>query len=542
MPHQKLCWGKKEGEVAAPGKSPSLSTPEFWNSERDELCEPERRLQKPKGSGAQAKCPVDRRAPLTCSRGRSQQARGKQQEQEKLEACGQQEVERKACGGASPVRQSTKVTGPGRHDGKFLGTGCPGSSKYEHGHSDGEAASSTSGQLIACRLAGQNHFRNSCFPSVLMWPVAPGTVWTAAICMADMDLGEVLEQAIIEGVQEQDEVQAATDTFMARSGQLMSRICPATMGPPRCGVYWQAEVVTILLRTVRDRGYATLLMASTGLTKRRAFWAVARALQEAGFHRKEVQACTKWKALKRDFFAAMEASGGHPRRSSWPPHFAALRQLWRLAGQPHWADRRPEGATARWRALALLREPLDEPVEGRGGDSSSDETSIAAPEERGEAAEPQRSSSSSSMEGAVEQPPAHSVAAPEAGPSDMAGLQQSSLQPHCDCYRLLARIERQLLHMERRLAALERRPVAEGHPRQTTAEPPVVLSSGTASATQQPASSSSSPPQLQVDLQTSVTLAGIPTSPAPGAPPEAPLWGGPAPHLVCLPSSSEDTP
>lgn len=38
----------------------------------------------------------------------------------------------------------------GRHDGKFLGTGCPGSSKYEHGESDGEAS-----QLHACRPLGR---------------------------------------------------------------------------------------------------------------------------------------------------------------------------------------------------------------------------------------------------------------------------------------------------------------------------------------------------------------------------------------------------
>uniref|UniRef100_A0ACB8EUA2 Uncharacterized protein n=1 Tax=Sphaerodactylus townsendi TaxID=933632 RepID=A0ACB8EUA2_9SAUR len=74
----------------------------------------------------------------------------------------------------------------------------------------------------------------------------------------------------------------------------------------------QAEEVTILLCTIRDRGHALLLMVSMGLPNKRAYRAVARALQQAGFHRNEVQACTKWKALKRDFFAAMEASGGHP--------------------------------------------------------------------------------------------------------------------------------------------------------------------------------------------------------------------------------------
>uniref|UniRef100_A0ACB8FHB4 Uncharacterized protein n=1 Tax=Sphaerodactylus townsendi TaxID=933632 RepID=A0ACB8FHB4_9SAUR len=129
-----------------------------------------------------------------------------------------------------------------------------------------------------------------------------------------------------------------------REGQAVRNALPGylsfrAMSAPRRGVYWQAEEVTILLRMVRDCGHAWLLMASTGLPNRRAFRAVARALQVAGFHRTEVQACTKWKALKRDFFAAMERSGGHPRRSDWSPHFAAMRQLWRLAGEPRrWTD------------------------------------------------------------------------------------------------------------------------------------------------------------------------------------------------------------
>uniref|UniRef100_A0ACB8EY42 Uncharacterized protein n=1 Tax=Sphaerodactylus townsendi TaxID=933632 RepID=A0ACB8EY42_9SAUR len=174
------------------------------------------------------------------------------------------------------------------------------------------------------------------------------------------------------------------------------------MSAPRCGVYWQAEEVTILLRMIRDRGHAWLLMASTGLPNRRGFRAVARALQLAGFHRTEVQACTKWKALKRDFFSAMEAYGGHPRRSAWPPHFAAMCQLWRLAGEPRWVDRRPEGTAARRRALAPPREPLEGPVQGQEAEISSGGDSVSPAEERGEAAAPHQSSSSSMEERPVE--------------------------------------------------------------------------------------------------------------------------------------------
>uniref|UniRef100_A0ACB8EU04 Uncharacterized protein n=1 Tax=Sphaerodactylus townsendi TaxID=933632 RepID=A0ACB8EU04_9SAUR len=201
------------------------------------------------------------------------------------------------------------------------------------------------------------------------------------------------------------------------------------MSPPRRGVYWQAEEVTILLRTVRDRGYAWLLMASTGLPNRRAFRAVARAIQLAGFHRMEVQACTKWKALKRDFFSAMEAYGGHPRHSAWPPHFAVMRQLWRLAGEPRWVDRRPEGAAARRRALAPPRERLEGPVQGQEGETSSGGDSVSPAEERGEAAAPHQSSSASMEELPAE--PSH-----EAGPSGMAAPGHQPQQQHCNCFHL----------------------------------------------------------------------------------------------------------
>ncbi|XP_048350018.1 uncharacterized protein LOC125431295 [Sphaerodactylus townsendi] len=315
------------------------------------------------------------------------------------------------------------------------------------------------------------------------------------------------------------------------------------MSAPRRGVYWQAEEVTILLRTIRDCGHAWLLMASTGLPNRRAFRAVARALQVAGFHRTEVQACTKWKALKRDFFAAMERSGGHPRRSDWPPHFAAMRQLWRLAGEPRWVDRRPEGAAARRRALAPPREPLDEAAEGPGGDSS-DASSVAPAERAGGPAQPLHSSSTSSMEAAAGHPPAHGMPTQDAGSSGLATVPQLPSHPQCHCNRMWARMERRLFTMERRLSALERRHGAEGHPQQTTMEPPLILSSGTASATQHPgtSSASSSSPRLMLDLEAASTLAASPPSSAPGALPEAPEWGGPAPHLAGLPSSSEDTP
>uniref|UniRef100_A0ACB8FNW8 Uncharacterized protein n=1 Tax=Sphaerodactylus townsendi TaxID=933632 RepID=A0ACB8FNW8_9SAUR len=188
---------------------------------------------------------------------------------------------------------------------------------------------------------------------------------------------------------------------------------------------------------VKDREDAPWLslMASTGLPNRRAFRAVARALQRAGFHRTEVQACTKWKALKRDFFSAMEAYEGHPRRSAWPPHFAAMRQLWRLAGEPRWVDHRPEGAAARRHALAPPREPLEGPVQGQEAEISSGGDSVSPGEERGEAAAPHQSSSSSMEERPVE-------ASQQPGPSGMAAAGHQPQQQHCNCFQLLAHMDR----------------------------------------------------------------------------------------------------
>uniref|UniRef100_A0ACB8EJ96 Uncharacterized protein n=1 Tax=Sphaerodactylus townsendi TaxID=933632 RepID=A0ACB8EJ96_9SAUR len=264
----------------------------------------------------------------------------------------------------------------------------------------------------------------------------------------------------------------------------------------------------------------------------------------------------------------MEACGGHPRCSTWPLHFAALRQLWHLAEQPCCVDRRPEGAAARRRTLAPPREQLDEPVQARGGDSSSEDSFVVVPGEIGGAAEPPRSSSASSEESALGQPVAHAEPTQEAGPSGMAAPHQPPQEPHCDFHRLrkyrctrsalivllqptlgmaqrgqphgkvgltmvtgcfpgprqlgraaaansslaVARMDQRLACMERWLVEVERRQVAGERPRPATPEAPVVLSSGTASAIHQPASTSSSAPHVPSDLEEVSTLAGSPPS------------------------------
>uniref|UniRef100_A0ACB8FHU7 Uncharacterized protein n=1 Tax=Sphaerodactylus townsendi TaxID=933632 RepID=A0ACB8FHU7_9SAUR len=257
------------------------------------------------------------------------------------------------------------------------------------------------------------------------------------------------------------------------------------MSAPRRGVYWQAEEVTILLRTVRDRGHAWLLMASTGLPNRRVFRTVARALQRAGFHRTEAP--------------LLDAAPWHPHGSHLKAPSRARRQKSPLVGTP---CHQPE---ARLRLPELFQFYGRRPVEASQGP----------------------------------------------GPSGMAAAGHQPQQQHCNCFQLLAHMDRRMARMGRRLAAveqllqvLEQRQVAGDRSPPPPTEQPLVLSSGPGSGTQQAASSSTSGSTTPVpsDLEEASTVpASLPSS-APGAPPEAPQWGGPALHLAGLPSSSEDTP
>uniref|UniRef100_A0ACB8EUZ9 Uncharacterized protein n=1 Tax=Sphaerodactylus townsendi TaxID=933632 RepID=A0ACB8EUZ9_9SAUR len=91
-----------------------------------------------------------------------------------------------------------------------------------------------------------------------------------------------------------------------------------------------------------------------------------------------------------------------------------MRQLWRLAGEPRWVDRRPEGAAARRRALAPPREPLEGPAQGQAGDTSSGDSSTLSPEERAGVVAIPQSSMVSADEGAVGQGEAPAEATQEA--------------------------------------------------------------------------------------------------------------------------------
>uniref|UniRef100_A0ACB8FHE0 Uncharacterized protein n=1 Tax=Sphaerodactylus townsendi TaxID=933632 RepID=A0ACB8FHE0_9SAUR len=119
------------------------------------------------------------------------------------------------------------------------------------------------------------------------------------------------------------------------------RVVKQAMEETRHGVLWHGEEINVLLQTIGDKGYAAFLMGSLHLPNRRAYRAVVRALGNAGYRRTEAQVQTKWKAMKREFFSAVEVWGGVPRKSPWPSHYAALQQIWRLGGRPSLTDRRP---------------------------------------------------------------------------------------------------------------------------------------------------------------------------------------------------------
>uniref|UniRef100_A0ACB8F7U2 Uncharacterized protein n=1 Tax=Sphaerodactylus townsendi TaxID=933632 RepID=A0ACB8F7U2_9SAUR len=141
----------------------------------------------------------------------------------------------------------------------------------------------------------------------------------------------------------------------------------------RHSVLWQEEEITVLLQTIRDRGYSGLLMDSTRLPNRAAYRAIARALEAAGYRRTPKQVCTKWKSLKGDFYRVVQAWGKVPRHSCWPENYSELRQIWRNAGRPRLADRRPRGRAG------PETEEEEQREEGRDGDSSQSDGGDARP-------------------------------------------------------------------------------------------------------------------------------------------------------------------
>lgn len=120
---------------------------------------------------------------------------------------------------------------------------------------------------------------------------------------------------------------------------------------PRGRAWTQAEVST-LLALVEGSGEAALLMASTSRPNEALWQEISQGLMVAGYERTVAQCRSKWKALKQDFHSARATrrrAGHHSPRL--PPHYRAMKRIWKAAGRPVFGERRMPGefsGTDRW--------------------------------------------------------------------------------------------------------------------------------------------------------------------------------------------------
>ncbi|XP_056181728.1 uncharacterized protein LOC130143126 isoform X1 [Falco biarmicus] len=109
---------------------------------------------------------------------------------------------------------------------------------------------------------------------------------------------------------------------------------------PRGRAWTQAEVSS-LLALVGGSGEAALLMASTSRPNEALWREISRELTAAGYRRSVAQCRSKWKALKQAFHSEREKrrrAGHHSPRL--PPHYRAMKSIWKAAGQPVFGERR----------------------------------------------------------------------------------------------------------------------------------------------------------------------------------------------------------
>lgn len=109
---------------------------------------------------------------------------------------------------------------------------------------------------------------------------------------------------------------------------------------PRGRAWTQAEVGS-LLALVGGSGEAALLMASTSRPNEALWQQISRGLAAAGYSRSVAQCRSKWKALKQAFHSERETrrrAGLHSPRL--PPHYRAMKSIWKAAGRPVFRERR----------------------------------------------------------------------------------------------------------------------------------------------------------------------------------------------------------
>lgn len=120
----------------------------------------------------------------------------------------------------------------------------------------------------------------------------------------------------------------------------------ATLAPgsmPRGRAWTQAEVSS-LLALVGGSGEAALLMASTSRPNEALWREISQGLAAAGYGRSVAQCRSKWKALKQAFHSERETrrrAGHHSPRL--PPHYRAMKSIWKAAGRPVFGERRMPG-------------------------------------------------------------------------------------------------------------------------------------------------------------------------------------------------------
>lgn len=119
---------------------------------------------------------------------------------------------------------------------------------------------------------------------------------------------------------------------------------PLTGASPRAmprGRAWTQAEVGSLLALVGGSGEAALLMASTSRPNEALWQQISRGLAAAGYSRSVAQCRSKWKALKQAFHSERETrrrAGLHSPRL--PPHYRAMKSIWKAAGRPVFRERR----------------------------------------------------------------------------------------------------------------------------------------------------------------------------------------------------------
>lgn len=112
---------------------------------------------------------------------------------------------------------------------------------------------------------------------------------------------------------------------------------------PRGRAWTQAEVSS-LLALVGSSGEAALLMASTSRPNEALWREISQGLAAAGYGRSMAQCRSKWKALKQAFHSERETRRrvGH-HSPCLPPHYRAMKSIWKAAGRPVFGERRMPG-------------------------------------------------------------------------------------------------------------------------------------------------------------------------------------------------------